>query len=154
MNTNTEIFASGCLVGALAVLAALLFADAFFDKFSAEGKRSSRLIRGAISTSLLSIAWISYLVGLDKSSAMLLMLLVILFCARLSGFTDVVAMSVFSVILLTYYVLPPVRDWQIASPKDKISLVLFVVTAFLASYLIRGSDKVKLFPRPTDLSEN
>jgi K+-sensing histidine kinase KdpD len=116
-------FASGFLTGALAILGTLALADVVFDKCSAENKRSSRLVRGLTGSSLLAIAWFSYIFSLDKSSVMLLMLVVILFCARLSGFMDVLFLSVLSATLLAYYVLPPTRSFEIANPKDKLSVV-------------------------------
>jgi K+-sensing histidine kinase KdpD len=82
---------------------------------------------------------------LDKSSIMLLMLIVILFCARLSGFMDVLFLSILSATLLTYYVLPPTRSLEIANPKDRLSVVVFIVAALLATFLIRGNLKLNLF---------
>jgi K+-sensing histidine kinase KdpD len=130
-------FASGCLLGAGITLVLFLLADAVANKFPEEAKRSSALIRGVTSGLVLGLAWFSHIVALDKSSVMLLMLVVILLCAKVGGFVDVLGLSALATCLLVYYVLPPVQSWNVENPQDRIALTLFIGIALLAGQLMR-----------------
>ena len=154
MGASFAVFASGCLVGAGVTLVFFLLADAVANKFPEEAKRSTALIRGATTALVLGLAWISHIIGLDKASVMLLMLVVILLCAKLGGFVDVLGLSAFAVCLLVYYVLPPLRSWEVGDPKDRISLVLFIGTTLLAGQLMRRKVSQALPFNSTDASQD
>ena len=89
---------------------------------------------------VLGIAVVSGVLGLfastiNSTTVSLAMLLVVLFVAATWGSRPAIVVSVFAVLCLNFFFLPPVHTLDIAQPENWIALIAFWITAVTAGEL-------------------
>ena len=101
-----------------------------------------RSARGVLTHALGNLAAIAAVVeGLrllnveNPTTAALLLLLVVLGAATISGIWIATAISVVAMLALNYFFLPPVGTFTIADPQNWVALVVFLVVAGIANQL-------------------
>lgn len=97
------------------------------------------VIRGAWSlVALVAAAGMSYGLKLDKTAAVLLLVAVVLLIAKLAAPAYGMAASLVAVVLLDFLFLPPIGSVRVSDPGDRLTLLLFLVTAVAGSRLVGG----------------
>jgi K+-sensing histidine kinase KdpD len=104
--------------------------------------RYSRLFNIACAAmALFIVSWLAFELKLDKTGAVLLLMLVVLIIARLLGRTYGIAATVVASELLNYFFLPPIWSLGITGSDNWLAFTLFLVGATLGSHLAGRSNE-------------